>query len=272
MTKQNSREFGEHQARLRWLRARRQPLLLAGLIAALTTAGGSGLPAASQSFVSGGSGGSGAVFAPNPGSLCDRANQLCFDGQGLSLGITRDVFGRYAEKNALRNLNGQAPPRQFLLSNGVACDVNVRLCWEDGWRRRVVSQRASQQLFGSGAFNGGGNQPSVSQNTGLCRLSRQLQVVYNGNCELREVQDGNRKRFVVTLGNGSRYSFDNRRGEFRISDASGGSWPVQFNDRGRSAEFRWADMSLQTTQNNYNGSTKPNLGRTLGQLLEALFN
>ena len=260
----------EQQAKGRCLQPRRRPpLLLAGLITAVASTGASGLPAASQSFVSGGSG---AVFAPNPGSLCDRANQLCFDQQGLSLGITRDVFGRYAEKNALRNLNGQAPPRQFLLSNGVACDVNVRLCWEDGWRRRLVSQRASQQLFGSGGFNGGGNQPSVNQNTGLCRLSRQLQVVYNGNCELREVQDGNRKRFVVTLGNGNRFSFDNRRGDFRISDASGGSWPVQFSDRGRSAEFRWADMSLQTTQNAYNGSTKPNLGRTLGQLLEALFN
>jgi hypothetical protein len=99
-----------------------------------------------------------------------------------------------------------------------------------------------------------------------------LQLVYNGNCELREEQDGNRKRFVVTLGNGSRYSFDNRRGEFRISDANGGSWPVQFIDRGSSAEFRWANMTLQTTQNAYNGSSKPNLGRSLGQLLEALFN
>lgn len=241
---------------------------ISGLVAGLALFSLAGLPGRSQGF--GGSPG-GMVFSPAPGNLCDRANQACFDAQGLAVPMTRHIFGRSAEKNALRILQTQGAPRQFLLSNGVACDVNVRLCWEDGTRRRVVSQAATQQLFGT-APPTPADQPNVNRSTGQCRLSRQYQILYSGTCELRQMQDGNRQRFVVTLGNGTRYAFDNRRGEFRISDGTGGSWPVQFKDRGRSAEFRWADLLLQATQNAYQGSTKPNLGRNLGQLLEALFN
>jgi len=44
------------------------------------------------------------------------------------MGITREYFGAYAEQAALRNLGGQAPPRQFKLSNGSACDLTARTC------------------------------------------------------------------------------------------------------------------------------------------------
>ena len=206
------------------------------------------------------------VSSPQQGVICDGAGQVCYDGQGLSLGFTRTYFGAFAEQNALRNLNGQPVPRQFRLSNGAACDVNQRLCWSDGWAQRVVDRSLTSQLFGGS--DGGGNNSNTS--TGLCRLNQGFRTIYNGQCDLKELTNERHKRFVVNLGNGSRYSFEDRGNGFRISDGMGGSWPVSFSDQGRSAVFRWADMNLNVTQNAYQGGSS--VGRALGNLLEALFN
>lgn len=206
------------------------------------------------------------VSSPQAGVICDGAGQVCYDAQGLSLGLTRTYFGAFAEQNAQRNLGGQPLPRQFRLSNGAACDVNQRLCWSDGWAQRVVDRSLSSQLFGS---NGGGGNTSPTA-TGVCRLVQGFRTLYNGACDLKEVSNEKRKRFVVNLGNGSRYSFEDRGNGYRISDGMGGSWPVTFQDRGPSAIFRWADMNLSVTQNAYQGGSS--MGRALGNLLEALFN
>lgn len=205
------------------------------------------------------------LLFPAAGVVCDRSAQSCYDSSGLSLGLTRQYFGAYAEQNVLRNLNGQAPPRQFRLSNGEACDVNQRLCWSDGWAQRSVDRQLSQQLFGN---SGGGSNATTS--TGLCRLNQGFRTLYSGACDLRELSNDNRRRFVVKLGNGARYTFEDRGNGYRISDGMGGNWPVSFNDQGRSAVFRWADMNLSVTQNAYQGSGAA--GRALGNLLEALFN
>ena len=207
------------------------------------------------------------VSSPNRGVICDGAGQVCYDNQGLSLGLTREYFGAFAEQNALRNLNGQPVPRQFRLSNGAACDVNQRVCWSDGWAQRVVDRSLTSQLFG-GTGGGGGNNSNVS--TGLCRLNQGFRTIYNGQCDLKEISNERRKRFVVNLGNGSSFSFENRGNGYRITDGMGGNWPVSFSDQGRSAVFRWADMSLNVTQNAYQGGSS--VGRALGNLLEALFN
>lgn len=206
------------------------------------------------------------VSSPQQGVICDAAGQLCYDSQGLSLGLTRSYFGTFAEQNALRNLNGQPVPRQFRLSSGAACDVNQRLCWSDGWAQRVVDRNLSSQLFGSSG--GGGSNKNTT--TGLCRLNQGFRTIYSGQCDLKELSNERRKRFVVSLGNGSRYSFEDRGTGYRISDGTGGSWPVNFSDQGRSAVFRWADMNLSVTQNAYQGGSS--MGRALGNLLEALFN
>lgn len=209
------------------------------------------------------------VSSPQQGVICDGAGQVCYDAQGLSLGFTRTYFGAFAEQNALRNLSGQPVPRQFRLSNGAACDVAQRLCWSDGWAQRQVDRSLSAQLFGSSGSAGGGS-TNAGTATGQCRLNRVFFTVFNGPCDLREVSNERRKRFVVNLGNGSRYSFEDRGQGFRISDGMGGSWPVTFSDKGRSAVFRWADMNLTVTQNAYQGGNS--MGRALGSLLEALFN
>lgn len=206
------------------------------------------------------------VSSPQQGVICDGAGQVCYDSQGLSLGLTRTYFGAFAEQNALRNLNGQPVPRQFRLSNGAACDVNQRLCWSDGWAQRVMDRSLTSQLFGGSG--GGGSNSNTS--TGLCRLNQGFRTIYNGQCDLKELSNDKRKRFVVNLGNGSRYSFEDRGNGYRITDGMGGSWPVTFNDQGRSAVFRWADMNLSVTQNAYQGGSS--VGRALGNLLEALFN
>jgi hypothetical protein len=207
------------------------------------------------------------VSSPQQGVICDGAGQVCYDSQGLSLGLTRTYFGAFAEQNAQRNLNGQPLPRQFRLSNGAACDVNQRQCWSDGWAQRVVDRSLTGQLFGN---SGGGSAEKPGTATGLCRLMQGFRTLYNGACDLKEVSNEKRKRFVVNLGNGSRYSFEDRGNGYRISDGMGGSWPVTFQDRGTSAMFRWADMNLSVTQNAYQGGSS--MGRALGNLLEALFN
>lgn len=209
------------------------------------------------------------LLFPTAGVVCDQTGQTCFDSNGLSLGLTRQYFGAYAEQNVLRNLNGQPAPRQFRLSNGAACDANQRLCWSDGWAQRVVDRNLSSQLFGNNGGGGGGGSDTNSA-TGLCRLTQGFRTVYNGQCDLKELTNNQRKRFVVNLSNGSRYSFEDRGNGYRITDGMGGSWPVSFNDQGRSALFRWADMSLSVTQNAYQGGSS--VGRALGNLLEALFN
>lgn len=209
------------------------------------------------------------LLFPSAGVVCDQTAQSCYDSSGLSLGLTRQYFGAYAEQNVLRNLNGQPAPRQFRLSTGAACDVNQRLCWSDGWSQRVVDRSLSGQLFGNSGGGGGGSQ-NTSNATGLCRLNQGFRTIYNGQCDLKEISNERRKRFVVNLGNGSRYTFENRGDGYRISDGMGGNWPVNFNDQGRSAVFSWADMNLSVTQNAYQGGSS--VGRALGNLLEALFN
>jgi len=96
---------------------------------------------------------------PQAGVVCDSGSQSCYDQAGLSLGLTRDYFGAYAEHTALRNQAGQATARQFRLSNGSACDVVTRTCWSDSWSRQQVNNVAlANQLFGSA--EGGGSSSS----------------------------------------------------------------------------------------------------------------
>ena len=76
------------------------------------------------------------------------------------------------------------------------------------------------------------------------------------------------------LQSGPRYVFEQSGGGYQIADGTGGRWPVQFSDNGRSGVFRWADMSLSVTQNNYRPEGDPNqrFGRALGNFLVDLFN
>ena len=209
-----------------------------------------------------------------PGLVCDSAEQLCYDARGLSLEATRRSFGRYGEDKARRLIAKGERGRTFQLSNGVACDINVRTCWEDGWKRRNVAKSMTRHLFNSGSSNGAWNDEwsgNGSGYSGECLLRRAGRTVFQGNCELREQGTGREQRFTATMRNGPRYVFRKERGSVWISDSSGGSWPVQHRDYGKAAVFRWADMSLEARQGSYRGSGSDR-NRDLEGMLQQLFN
>lgn len=209
-----------------------------------------------------------AIDTRRPGVVCDGAEQLCYDSDGISLRETRRRFGRSGEEKARRLLSRGERGRTFKLSDGSACDVAARTCWDDGWKRRNVANSLTRHLFGSGGSGSWGD--SNASHSADCVLRRAGRVVYEGNCELRESSNNRSDRFSAILRNGTSYSFRNDRGRWWISDSRGGRWPVSHYDYGRAGVFRWADMSLETRQRNYRGGDGRNRG--IEDLLRDLFN
>lgn len=206
--------------------------------------------------------GQGPLFFPQQGVVCDQGTKFCYDRRGLSPRLTGLTFGERSERRARRELGGMPAPTQFILSNGAACDLERATCWRDGWRRREVAQRLTRDLFGGMPAPG----PTASQ----CQLNRGFRVSFRGPCTMRRDGDGWRRRYMVELGNGARYTFINQDSGFRITDGSGGNWPVQYNRQGNSVMFSWADLSLQVTRSGWSG--QPRLGESFGNLLDSLFN
>lgn len=212
-----------------------------------------------QLFGSSGGGG-GALQAPQAGVICDPAEQTCFDKLGLSLGLTREYYGAYAEQQALRKLGGQPTPKVFRLSNGAVCDVDARRCWSDGWERRTLDARLSRQLFGPGSEG--------LARQGQCRLTRWFKVLNSGSCTISERGGKTGRELDVTLSNGAVYSFSRRRGEgYQLSDDKGSTWPVRVSDQGSSLSFSWSDRVLQITPQRQQGAGAPSLGQLIDSLL-----
>lgn len=236
-----------------WRKTQLAPWLTTQLFGALPSAGGSVSGAGLQG-----------LQAPRAGVVCDPAGQVCYDKFGLSLGLTRQYFGAIAEQNALRNLNGQAPPRQFRLSEGSACDVTVRTCWSDGWSRTRVNAALSQQLFGVGAGSGGGQ--TVTGRPAGCRITRWFKVLYNGPCQLQESSGHHRRGLIVQLQDRTVYSVSRQRsGAYQLTDPDGAVWPLQVRDQGTNMSLTWSDRVLTITPQN-----RPSAGTTLLQLINSL--
>ena len=224
------------------------------------------------------------LLYPSAGVVCDQPAQRCYDSNGLSLGLTAQYFGSYAQQNALQSLGGRRPGPVFNLSNGSRCDVRQLSCWSTNLGQGVINQQLTTQLFGGMPSPGPSPapspypapqpQPNGNSYTALCRLMRSGMQLFNGACALTEVRQGFQPRFEVNLQNGPRYVFEQVQGGYQISDGQGGRWPVQFSDNGRSGQFRWADMTLTATQNNYRPESNPNArwGRAVGNFLTDLFN
>ncbi len=197
---------------------------------------------------------------PQSGVVCESAGKLCYDRMGLSLGLTREYFGTYAEQQALRQLNGQAPPRVFRLGNGSVCDVDARRCWSDGWERRSPNPSLSRQLFGQEA----GDTARLAQ----CRLTRWFKVLNSGSCEIGEGLGERGRTLTITLSDGAVISFSNPRGlGYQLSDSKGNTWPVRVIDQGSSINFSWSDRVLQVTPQRQQGAWAPSLGQLLDSLL-----
>ncbi|MEB3260428.1 MAG: YcgJ family protein [Cyanobacteriota bacterium] len=229
------------------------------------------------------------VQSPAPGVLCDpqglRGSGVCYDANGVSLPQTARHLGRRAEAQLRAYLAGNPSPQEFRLSNGTVCSVPARTCWEDGWTRRNVSQRLTRQLFSAsaapdpGPSGDGWSGANAARDTGLCSLSRGSRAVFDGRCDLRQINRGDGvSRYRVRLANGTTYVFTNRGGSVSIADDFGSTWPVTYVNHGATGLFRWAEMSLVATQTaGRDASTLPEpgakdeLGRALGTLLNTLF-
>lgn len=224
------------------------------------------------------------LLFPAPGVVCDQPAQLCYNSAGLSVGLTGRYFGSFARQNAQNTLNGGRPPLVFSLSNGSRCDGRRMTCWSSGFGQPVVNQQLTTQLYGTlpAPTPYPGPQPyptpyptpTPAGYSGLCQLMRSGATLYNGSCALNEVRQGFQPRFEVLLRNGNRYVFEKSPGGYLISDPTGSRWPVQVSDNGNSGVFRWADMTLAVTQNNYRPDSTPGQrwGRAIGNFLIDLFN
>jgi hypothetical protein len=192
------------------------------------------------------------VTSPSRGVLCDRASQICYDREGISLGLTRQYFGPGAERKLMGELSGRPTPKEFRLSNGAVCSVPMGLCWSDGFAKRQVNREMSRDLFGTNVPGGqANNNPDrdVNRFTGICSLAQGGRELYDGRCGMRRISNDSSGmvRYVVTQPDGRRFNFTNRSGRLEVTDASG-TWPVTFFDHGYTGVFRWRDMTLVATR------------------------
>lgn len=222
---------------------------------------------------------------PRSGVVCDQATKMCFDRTGVSVRLTREFFGRSAERELERKLSGSNRPTQFKLSNGDVCDVRRQTCWDDGWGGKNISKALSKQLFGNnGAWrnpgsnnnswnnsnnngwnnnNSGGwndnnswnnnnnNWQQQGQGSTACELRQGNRRLFNGNCVLNRRELSSGMAYTVELGDGRRYSFFNRQGNLVLRDASG-VWPVQVSNRNGNVSFRWSDLRLEAQDSRWN--------------------
>ncbi|MEB3320807.1 MAG: YcgJ family protein [Cyanobium sp.] len=190
----------------------------------------------------------GSVGSPTKGVLCDRTGQICYDRQGVSLGLTRQYFGPDAERRLMAGLAGRPMPNEFRLSNGAVCSLPMQLCWSDGLSKRQISRDLTVALFGALPASMGGDK-EVSRYSGFCTLAQGGRQLYDGPCALRRVNrdSSGTTRYVVEQKDGRRFNFSNRSGRLEVSDGTG-EWPVAFFDHGYTGVFRWRDMTLVATR------------------------
>jgi hypothetical protein len=95
-----------------------RPILAAALVAAIL---GAGLAHAIEDDK---------VDLVGGGYVCDRKDQVCYDGRGANVDMTRQKFGEYAAKDVQKKLNKKDGwgTKKFTLSNGVKCNVQNRVC------------------------------------------------------------------------------------------------------------------------------------------------
>jgi hypothetical protein len=209
------------------------------------------------------------IYFPKPGVVCDVPAQICYDNQGISMGLTAETFGNAAQQRLVEQFRNNPLPREFRLSNGKLCSVNLQRCF-DGWDKRNIAQDLTKRMYGNTASNN--NNSNTATAAGLCSLSRGGMALYDGRCEMREVSGNGNDKFRIQLGNGALLRFVNRGNGFQIQVNNGGSWPVAFIDHGPTAIFRWANNVLVATQQNPpQGQLQPGSNRPLLQFLDSIF-
>jgi hypothetical protein len=142
-------------------------------------------------------------------------------------------------------LSGKPRQEEIRFSTGAGCDLRDQTCWEDGRKRKNVSQQLNKQLFGNSSGGSGQNWRNPSDDTATCELSERGRRIFSGRCDLERRAGNGGTSYVVDLRDGRRYTFYNRMGRLVMSDATG-TYPVESGTRGRSTLFRWANMELET--------------------------
>ena len=89
------------------------------------------------------------------GYVCDRSQKICYDSRGASPDATRNEFGSKAERNLVDKLSGKPRQEEIRFSTGAGCDLRDQTCWEDGRKRKNVSQQLNKQLFGNSSGGSG---------------------------------------------------------------------------------------------------------------------
>ena len=177
---------------------------------------------------------------PQKGVICDPAGPICYDQQGISLGLTRMVYGPQAEKALIWQFSNQPMPREYRLSDGSVCSVPARTCWSDGWSRRRINPQLTGQLYGP-------SNQVLSKENGYCRLDDWGMRTYNGRCRLIRAVGQPEFRgstYTVRMSNRPELVFGNRNG-YLMASSGGRSWPAQFENLGNNtAVFRWGTQQL----------------------------
>ena len=182
---------------------------------------------------------SGLTF-PQKGVVCDPAGPICYDQQGISLGLTRNYYGQRAEKDLLIQFSNQPMPREYRLSDGSVCSIPDRTCWNDGWKKRNVNHKLTNQLYAQ-------HNDVLSKENGYCRLDDWGLNTYNGRCRL--IRATGKPEFLgstytVRMANRPELLFGNRNGHL-VANSGGRSWPAQFENLGNNtAVFRWGTKQL----------------------------
>jgi len=183
---------------------------------------------------------------PRQGVVCDLPARRCYTAQGVSLALTREFFGSYAERELSSTQSGNRRSNQFKLSDGDVCDLRQQTCWDDGRGGKNVSNALSRQLFGSnGAWGNNGSQQSA-QGSRSCELRRGNRGLFDGSCQLNRRETSNGTAYNVELSDGRRYSFFNRDGRLVMRDANNVLRPAQISNRNGAVAFRWDDLQLST--------------------------
>lgn len=200
----------------------------------------------------------GGLTFPQQGVVCDPQGQICYDQQGISMGLTREVYGRRAERDLLAQFSNNPLPQEYRLSDGSVCSVPGRTCWSDGWRKRLVNQQLTAQLYGGPNGNG-----VISKDRGFCRLTNFGIQVYNGPCRLiRSVSSdafvGN--TYTVRMGGPQLEVSFGHRSTLLEASSNGRFWPASYRDLGNnSGQFRWGMQQLVVNASP-TGSTPPPVG------------
>jgi hypothetical protein len=187
------------------------------------------------------------VYSPSNGVICDRAEKICYDQNGASIGLTKQYMGDKAAQNlqaSMKKAGRRWNPTNFKLSNGIICDTKMKTCKNQS---NTVDIDSTKKLFGTAPsiqtrpFQRP-QAPKKETRNGHCRLENTVEktIVYNDSCLIKQVTDIGRKKYVLKLNNGDQYVFLDKGNGFKAYTPKGlSNRRVGFTNKGDKVIFIW---------------------------------